>query len=270
MVEEVRAVAEKYPWWGYKRIAVICRRLELSVTNRFVWRVFKQHDLFQKPRPRKAELYQASKLFDLLPQGPNDLWQTDVTYIHIPGHGWWYAVTVIDYYSRYLLALHLTPSYAAAEVNKAIDAARTEAERIHGPLKKPPFLVTDNGTSFLARRFLTHIKDLFKHVRIRYRTPTQLGLLERFHGTLKREEVYWNLYENPQHARDCLAAFHLRYNTVRPHWALIPDGGGEPVTPHDVYTTTVRTKIPKWQHWAHAAKAKLDELMQADAEKEAA
>jgi hypothetical protein len=30
-----------------------------------------------------------------------------VTYIHIPGHGWWYAVTVIDDYSRYLLACHL-------------------------------------------------------------------------------------------------------------------------------------------------------------------
>jgi hypothetical protein len=39
------------------------------------------------------ELYQAARLFELLPQAPNELWQMDVTYIHIPGHGWWYAVT---------------------------------------------------------------------------------------------------------------------------------------------------------------------------------
>ena len=32
----------------------------------------------------------------------------DVTYVHIPGYGWWYAVTVIDYYSRSLLAARLT------------------------------------------------------------------------------------------------------------------------------------------------------------------
>jgi hypothetical protein len=64
----------------------------------------KLHDLLHRPRPRGAELYQASKLYELLPQGPNELWQMDVTYIHIPGFGWHYAVTVIDYETRCLIA----------------------------------------------------------------------------------------------------------------------------------------------------------------------
>jgi transposase InsO family protein len=135
----------------------------------------KDHGLLQKRKTRRAEVYQAAKLFELLPQGPNDLWQMDVTYIHIPGYGWWYAVTVIDYYSRYLLACHLTPSYSAAETAYALKLAREEAERIHGPLVKRPFLVTDNGPSFIARRFTAFIKDQFSHVRIQYRTPQQLG-----------------------------------------------------------------------------------------------
>ena len=75
--------------------------------DREAYVVMRDHRLLQKPRERAAELYQAARLFELLPQQPNDLWQMDVTYIHIPGHGWWYAVTVIDYYSRYLLACHL-------------------------------------------------------------------------------------------------------------------------------------------------------------------
>ena len=36
----------------------------------------------------------------------------------------------------------------AADVTAAIDAARAEAERLHGALAKSPFLVTDNGSSF--------------------------------------------------------------------------------------------------------------------------
>lgn len=214
----VKETAERYPWWGYKRIAVVCRRSGLKVSDRQVYRVMQAHDLLRKPRPRAAELHQTAKLFELLPRRPNDLWQADVTYIHIPGHWWWYAVTVIDYYSRYLLACHLTASYSAAAVGKAIDLARARAEALHGKLERPPFLVTDNGPSFIAKRFRAHIGEDFSHVRIRYRTPTQLGLLERFHQTLKSEEVYWQLYDNPGHCRDCLAAFQQRYDSIRPHW----------------------------------------------------
>ncbi|MGH8653001.1 MAG: transposase, partial [Gammaproteobacteria bacterium] len=200
LASPIKALAEAYPWWGYKRIGVIARREGFPISNKQVYRVFKAYGLLQKKRVRDAALYQAARLFELLPQAPNELWQADVTYLHIPGHGW-YAVTVIDYYSRYLLACHFTPSYTAGDVVAALDCARAEAERLHGPLSKTPFLVTDNGPSFLAWRFQGHIKRQFAHVRIHYRTPTQLGLLERFHQTLKNEEVYWKLYQSPGEAR---------------------------------------------------------------------
>jgi putative transposase len=232
------------------------------VKNREAYRVMRDHKLLKQPRPHDAELHQAAKLFELLPQKPNDLWQMDVTYIHIPGYGWWYAVTVIDYYSRYLLGCHLTSSYSAVETSYALKLAREEAERISGPLTKPPFLVTDNGPSFMARRFAAFVRDQYSHVRIRYRTPQQLGLLERFHATLKTEEVYWRLYEHPQHCRACLAEFRERYNNLRPHWALVPEAGGDPLVPAEVYASGRRIQIPRWQTWARAAQAKLEEMRQ--------
>lgn len=259
---QIRALAERYPWWGYKRIAVIARREGLRITNKQVYRVFKAFGLLQKKPVREAALYQAARLFELLPQGVNDLWQADVTYLHMPGHGWWYAVTVIDYFSRYLLACHFTASYTARDVAEALDQARAEAERLHGPLAKKPFLVTDNGSSFLARFFQRHIDGEFTHVRIQYRTPTQLGLLERFHQTLKTEEVYWQLYESPGEARVSLQDFRQRYNEVRPHWALIPADGGDVLTPADVYLHGKPVQLPKWQGWAIAAKEKLAALAQ--------
>jgi transposase InsO family protein len=259
----VLTMAKANPWYGYKRIAVMCRREGQAVANRDAYRVMKAHGLLHKRRRRPAELYQASKLFELLPSGPNELWQMDVTYVHIPGYGWWYAVTVIDYYSRYLLAVRLSFSYSAVEVITALQEARAEAERLCGPLTKRPFLVTDNGSSFIARRFSTYVQDHFAHVRIQYRTPTQLGLLERFHQTFKDEEVYWRMYDDPRHARTCFAEFKDRYNGRRPHWAFVPESGGDPVTPNDVYVGGVKVTIPRWQGWAQAAKARLDQMMAA-------
>lgn len=141
-----------------------------------------------------------ARLYQLLPRRPNELWWTDVTYIRIPAYGWRYAITVIDYYSRYLLALHLAPSDAAIEASHALRLAVAEAERIHGPLRRPLFLVTDNGPSFIARRFQQTLGGMeiagsglsaFSQVGIRYRRPVQLGLLERFHETRKYEQFYW-------------------------------------------------------------------------------
>jgi len=262
VVEEVVVkTAKENPWYGYKRIAVLCRRAKEAVTDRQAYAVMRRAGLLQeRRRVRTAEAHQASKLYELLPSGPNELWQMDVTYLHIPGHGWWYAVTVIDYYSRYLLALRLTWSYSAAEVIAALDTARAKAETIHGPLAKQPFLVTDNGSSFIARRFAAYVREDFTHVRIQYRTPTQLGLLERFHETFKREEVYWRLYDDPQHARQCLAEFERRYNYDRPHWALVPEVGGDPLVPAEVYVEGRRTQLPKWQAWAREVKHRLDEM----------
>jgi transposase InsO family protein len=258
-------MAETNPWYGYKRIAVMCRRAGQPVKNPQAYRVMKEHHLLQKRRRHEAEWYQALKLYELLPQGPNELWQMDVTYVHIPGYGWWYAVTVIDYYSRYLLACHLTWSYSASQVIEALGYARGEAERIHGPLKKPPFLVTDNGSSFASRAFCEQARGDYAHVRIRYRTPTQLGLLERMHRTLKDEEIYWRIYDDPAHTRQCLAEFRDRYNDRRPHWALIPEEGGDPITPEDVYVHGQVVQIPKWQGWARGAKQRLEQLLQEEA-----
>jgi transposase InsO family protein len=261
VVHAVVKMATNNPWYGYKRIAVMCRRAGHAVKDREAYVIMRDHRLLQKPRARASELYQVARLFELLPQRPNDLWQMDVTYIHIPGHGWWYAVTVIDYYSRYLLACHLTSSYSALEASYALKLAREEAERIGGPLTRRPFLVTDNGPSFIARRFVDFVREQYSHVRIRYRTPQQLGLLERFHQTLKTEEVYWRMYEHPQHARECLAEFRARYNGLRPHWALVPEEGGDPRVPAEVYAGGRTIQIPRWQQWARAARARLEELM---------
>jgi putative transposase len=254
-IDTVREIAEKNPWYGYKKIAHLVSQVASGIAARKVYRIMKALNLLhERTRYRAAKLErEVKRLWELLPKGPNQLWQTDVTYIHVPGYGWYYAITVIDYYSRYLLALHFTTSYSAAEASKALRQAVLEAQRIGGPLEHPVFLVTDNGPSFVARRFQQELdrlaqeagrERLFSHVRIGYRMPTHLGLLERFHRTLKEEEVYWKVYQDPIEADRSLREFRRRYNQDRPHWAL------ELACPIQAYRGEVRVKPPKWSKWA--------------------
>lgn len=260
----VETVAKACPWYGYKKIRLICDRLDEPIPRRKVYRIMKEAGLLHQ-RKRRIEArsrQELARLYQLLPKRPNELWQTDVTYIPIAGYGFWYAVTVIDYYSRYLLAMHFTHSYSAIEAGKALRQAVEEAERCRGPLTQPVFLVTDNGPSFIAHRFRDELARLriattgisaFSQVRIGYRMPTQLGLLERFHSTLKAEEVYWNQYDDPRDARQKLAIFQERYNEARPHWALV---AADPTTaparvlmPHEVYVKNYQVTPPPWSRW---------------------
>ena len=73
IVTAVVEMATDNPWYGYKRIAVMCRRAGHAVKNRQAYRVMRDHDLLQKRQPRAPELYQAAKLYELLPERPNDL-----------------------------------------------------------------------------------------------------------------------------------------------------------------------------------------------------
>ena len=260
----VTTVAKAFPWYGYKKVGLICDRLDEFEPRRCVYRIMKRAGLLHQRRRRiEARARQElARLHQLLPKAPNDLWQMDVTYIPIAGYGWWYAVTVIDYYSRYLLAVRFTHSYSALEVGRALKTAVEQAQRVRGPLTRPVFLVTDNGSSFIAHRFRDTLRELriagqgisaFSQVRIGYRMPAQLGLLERFHETLKAEEVYWNLYADPRDARNKMALFQERYNQARPHWALRPaDPAAAParvLTPEEVYVENWKVNPPPWSRW---------------------
>ena len=83
--------------------------------------------------------------------------------------------------------------------------------------------------------------------------------MKRFHRAL-REYTYRRDYDNPADAQACLADFHARHSTVRRHWALVSQAGGDPVTPLEVYEGVVRPRLPRWQTRAREAKANLDTL----------
>jgi hypothetical protein len=81
----VETVARACPWYGYKKIVLICERLDESIPRRKVYRIMKEAHLLHQRKRRIEERprQEMARLYQLLPKRPNELWQTDVTYIPI-------------------------------------------------------------------------------------------------------------------------------------------------------------------------------------------
>jgi len=54
---------------------------------------------------------------------PNELWQTDVTYLKVLGWGWFYLSTILDDDSRYIIAWKLCTTMKAEDVTDTLDMA---------------------------------------------------------------------------------------------------------------------------------------------------
>ena len=74
---------------------------EYFVSESTVYRLLKAQDLINSPA---YILMQAGDTFQHPSKRVNELWQTDFTYFKIIGWGWYYLSTVLDDYSRFIIA----------------------------------------------------------------------------------------------------------------------------------------------------------------------
>lgn len=82
-------------------------------------------------------------------------------------------------------------------------------------------LTTDNGTQFTSARFIETLARLgITHRRTAYHHPEGNSYIERFHRSLKEEEVWVNEYQSLEEARASIARYVCEYNHDRPHRGL--------------------------------------------------
>jgi transposase InsO family protein len=81
---------------------------------------------------------------------PNQLWQTDFTYLKVIGWGWFYLSTVLDDFSRYILAWKLCTTMAASDVSETLQVALQASGLDKAKVLDRPRLLSDNGPSYVA------------------------------------------------------------------------------------------------------------------------
>jgi len=117
------------------------------VSEASVYRLLKAHDLITSPA---YVVIKAANEFKDKTTAINQLWQTDFTYLKIIGWGWYYLSTVLDDFSRYIVAWRLGPTMCASDVTATLDQALAASGLDHITVAQRPRLLSDNGSSYVA------------------------------------------------------------------------------------------------------------------------
>ena len=190
------------------------------------YRLLKDHGLITSPA---FILMKAADSFTNPTTAPNQLWQTDFTYLKVIGWGWFYLSTVLDDFSRYILAWKLCTTMAATDVSDTLQAALQASGLDKAKVLHRPRLLSDNGPSYVASELGQWLEDKgISHIRGRPYHPMTQGKIERYHRSMKNRILLENYYLPGQLERS-IGEFVEYYNNCRYHESL------DNLTPADVY-----------------------------------
>jgi transposase InsO family protein len=196
------------------------------VSEASVYRLLKAHDLITGPA---FILVKAADEFHSKTTAPNQLWQTDFTYLKVIGWGWFYLSTVLDDFSRYIIAWKLCTTMTAADVTDTLELALAASGCTQARVRHRPRLLSDNGPGYVASDLARWLADhRIEHLRGAPCHPQTQGKIERWHQTLKNVILLENYYL-PGHLEAQIANFVEHYNHRRYHESL------RNLTPADVY-----------------------------------
>ncbi len=196
------------------------------VSEASVYRILKSYDLITSPA---YVVLSAADEFQDKTTRPNQLWQTDFTYLKVIGWGWFYLSTILDDYSRYIIAWKLCTTMKTEDVTDTLDLALQASGCDQATVLHKPRLLSDNGSSYISGELADWLEDQqMDHVRGAPYHPQTQGKIERWHQTLKNRILLENYYL-PGDLTQQIDAFVEHYNHRRYHESL------QNLTPADVY-----------------------------------
>lgn len=148
------------------------------------------------------------------PLQPHEHWHIDISYINIQGT-FYYLCSVLDGFSRYLVAWDLRESMTERHVEIVLQRARERFPEAR------PRIISDNGPQFIAKDFKQFIRlSGMTHVRTSPYYPQSNGKMERWHQSAKTECLRPQTPQSLEEALRIVTKYVEHYNTVRLHSAI--------------------------------------------------
>jgi putative transposase len=196
------------------------------VSESLIYCLLKSHDLITSPA---CIVIKAADEFKDNTTAGNQLWQMDFTYLKVIGWGWMYLSTILDDYSRYIIAWKLCTSMKTEDVSNTLGLALKTSGCDQTRARPKLRLLSDNGASYISGDLADWLEDKgMSHVRGAPYHPQTQGKIERWHQTLKNR-ILLDHYFFPGDLEARIEAFVDHYNHHRYHESI------NNLTPADVY-----------------------------------
>jgi transposase InsO family protein len=218
-------VAQEYPELSSRQLSAwITDNEGFAVSESTVYRILRREGLVKRQETQLA----AAKEYHTKTTRPHQMWATDASYFRVVGWGYYYLVTVMDDYSRFILAWKLQKDMSSNSLIEVIQKAVDATGMTEVPVEDRTKLLSDNGAGYVSKVFRDYLRLVgIGHILAAPFHPQTNGKVERYQQSLKRE-VNQQPYELPSQLEQAIADFVDYYNYRRYHKAL-----GN-VTPADV------------------------------------
>jgi transposase InsO family protein len=214
---KVLAIARESPELSCRQLSAwITDNKGFAVSESTVYRILRREGLVKRQETQLS----AANEYHTKTTRPHQMWATDASYFRVVGWGYYYLVTVMDDYSRFILAWKLQKDMSANSlievVQEAVDATGMTDVLIEGRTK----LLSDNGAGYVSKAFRNYLRLVgIGHILAAPFHPQTNGKVERYQQSLKRE-VNQLPYELPSQLERAIADFVDYYNYRRYHKAL--------------------------------------------------
>jgi putative transposase len=193
LCERMQALALIFPRYGYRRMTAQLRREGFAVNHKRVLRLMRRANLLCQTKRRFVRTTDSKHGLPLYPNLTkeleltklNQLWVSDITYIHVR-EGFAYLAVILDACSRrcvgWALSRNIDSELTIAALRAALESRQPSAGCIHH---------SDRGVQYAAAEYVELAKDQGLRLSMSGRAnPYDNAKAESFFKTLKVEEIY--------------------------------------------------------------------------------
>jgi len=218
LLNAIRDVWERYPFYGYRRITKELNSNGLIVNRKRVQRLMGVGGIkaiYPGPNTSKRNKLHAIHpylLRDLEIARPNQAWMVDITYLRMPT-GFMYLVAFIDVQSRYVVAWSLSNTLETAFCIEALKPALAMAQ--------PEIINSDQGCQFTSAEWINCLREYGIKISMTGKGRCLDNVyIERFWRSFKCEEFYLNEYASVKELKKAIENYIEFYNNKRWHQSL--------------------------------------------------